>query len=156
MWGRPRSWQPGRWPERTTRPRVLLEDPDGAILATGELFLQRQGFDVAACLGPQRMGHRRCQLTTGGRCQLAQDADVVYSSLSWSDPNSREVLVALRAEYPRTPVVVEILARDVEGLRADLDGCHLAASPTRRATMVTAIRSALLSPASSDSDRATA
>lgn len=143
MWTRARSWEPGSWPPRTGRPRVLLEDPDGAILAVTESFLSREGFDVATCSGPEEMGRRSCPLVSQGRCELVEEADVVYTSLRWSYPESRDVLQALRARHPRTPVVVEMTQPQVERFRDLLQGCYLVWVPAGREATVAAIRRAL-------------
>ena len=140
---RSRSWEPGNWSAPTGRPRVLIEDPDGAIRWASESFLVREGFDVAACGGPEVMGRHTCPLVADGHCQLSAGADVVYTSLAWHKPENREVLMALRARHPGTPVVVEIPYPEVERFRDVLEGCHLVHTPVGRAAMVAAIRTAL-------------
>jgi DNA-binding NtrC family response regulator len=143
MWGRSRSWEPGNWSAPTGRPRVLLEDPDGAVRSAGEQFLRREGFDVAVCGGPEQMGRRACPLVADGHCELSAGADVIYTGLAWHDPEGREVLKALRARHPRTPVVVEIPYPAVARFQDVLEGCHLVHTPVGRAAMVAAIRTAL-------------
>jgi hypothetical protein len=86
---------------------VLVEDPDGAVQWACARNLTAAGYDVAVCAGPQGMGRKRCPAVTTGSCSLAAEADVIYSSLRWSDPGSRAVLTALRAACPGTPLVVE-------------------------------------------------
>ena len=149
MWRRSRTWDPGTWSERTGRPRVLIEDPDGAILWASEDFLRREGLDVAVCGGPETMGCRRCPLVTSGDCALAEGADVIYTSLRWHNPESREVLRALRAQHPRTPVVVEIPEPDVKRFADVLTGCQVVHVPSERATMLGAIRDALATTSAS-------
>lgn len=143
VWTRSRSWEPGSWPPRTGRPRVLLEDPDGAILAVTESFLVREGFDVATCGGPEEMGRRSCPLVSQGRCHLAQEADVVYTNLRWQHAPSRDVLHALRACHPRTPVVVETTQPLMERFRDLMQGSHLVWVPAGRKATLAAIRRAL-------------
>ena len=143
MWTRSRSWEPGSWSPRTGRPRVLLEDPDGAILAVTDSFLVGEGFDVATCGGPEAMGRRSCPLLSQGRCDLVEQADVVYTSLQWHHAQSRDVLQALRARHPRTPVVVEMTQPHVERFRDLLQGCYLVRVPAGRKAKVAAIRRAL-------------
>ena len=143
MWGQPRSWEPGDWSIPTGRPRVLIEDPDGAIRSTSERFLLREGFDVASCGGPEEMGRRACPLLTTGSCTLTAGADMVYTSLRWHHPQSREVLRALRVRHPRTPLVVEIPSPAAERLQEVLEGCHVVHMPVGRTAMVGAIRGAL-------------
>jgi DNA-binding NtrC family response regulator len=143
MWGRSRSWEPGDWSVPTGRPRVLLEDPDGAMLWASESFLVREGFEVATCRGPEQMGRHACPLVADGECELSAGADVIYTSLAWHDPASREVLKALRARHPGTPVVVEIPSPDVAKFQDVLEGCQLVHTPVGRVAMAAAIRTAL-------------
>lgn len=143
MWGRQRSWEPGSWAEATGRPRVLLEDPDGAIRSASESFLSREGYDVMACCGPEEMGRRTCPVVAGESCALAEGADVIYTSLCWREPGSREVLRAVRARYPDVPVVVEVSTADEQRYQEDLVGCAVVNVPVGRIGMLTAIRRAL-------------
>ena len=48
----PRSIHPGEWPEQTGKPRVLIENPDGADLWAHAEVLREAGYDVATCAGP--------------------------------------------------------------------------------------------------------
>jgi hypothetical protein len=145
MRGRRRAWKPDTWAERTSSPRVLVEDPDGAVLAAAELFLRRDGFEFAGCAGPHGEGRRGCPLAAGGECALAAGADVVYSNLSWDEPANRTVLTALRERYPHTPVVVEASALDAERLHEQLADCGVVRTPSGRTRMLAAVRSALAS-----------
>lgn len=143
MWHRSRTLDPGSWADRTDRPRVLIEDPDGAVLSSCEEFLRRDGFDVAVCRGPQADGVHHCPLVTSGECSLTDGADVIYTALSWHDPKSREVLQAIRARHPQTPVVVEIPQPQVERFADLLAGCQLVLVPSGRASMRRALQDAL-------------
>lgn len=138
-----RIWDPGSWPTRSARPRVLIEDPDGAVLGAGRRHLEREGFDVRVCSGPQGMGRRECPLLRGEGCHLAAGADVVFTSLAADSVRGREVVAALRRHYPTTPVVAELPAPRHEELREDLDGCHVLYMPSGLHRMTTAIRAAL-------------
>lgn len=80
-----------------------MEDPDGAVQAAMRRFLEREGFDVALCSGPQDMGRRECPAVRGEGCQLAAGEDVVYTSLADADTKSHEVVGALRTLYADTP-----------------------------------------------------
>lgn len=95
------------------------------------------------------MGTRRCPLITSGDCALAAGADVIYTSLRWHNPDSRDVLQALRARYPSTSVVVEIPEPDVKKFADILTGCRLVPVPSGRETMLGAIRDALASTSAS-------
>ena len=143
MLTRRRTWDPGSWPARTDRPRVLVEDPDGAVRDAMRRLLEREGFDVALCSGPQDMGRRECPAVRGEGCALAAGADVVYTSLADADTQSREVVGALRTLYPDTPLVTEIPQPKHRELAESLDGCHVTYVPVGRHEMTAAIRAAL-------------
>jgi hypothetical protein len=102
-----KEWDPGHWPADDGRPRVLIEEADGAVRWAGTRALTAAGYDVADCAGPQGMGRKQCPAVTTGSCALAEEADAIYTSLPWGDPGSRDVLLALRSAYPDTPIVVE-------------------------------------------------
>lgn len=82
---------------------MLLEDADdlAALEAAGEL--RRAGFAVAICSGPSRRAG--CPVVAGERCLAAEGADVIISALG-GEPHAVEITDALRARYPKTPVVV--------------------------------------------------
>ena len=147
MWKR--SWDPGRWPTRSDRPRVLVEDPDGAVLDVCTRFLAREGFDVQVCAGPQGMGRRECPLVRGEGCALAAGADVVYTALAGSDPAGVEVVRALRQRYPGTPVVAEVTQPRRHALADVLSGCTVVSVPADQARMTATLHEAL---AASDVD----
>ena len=130
----PRSIHPGEWPEQTGKPRVLIENPDGADLWAHAEVLREAGYDVATCAGPTaetkrvpwfRRGHlywadpqpmerqerTLCPLVAGGHCPLAEGADVVVSTTQLTD--SREILATLSARS--TPALV------VEGTSSGLE-----------------------------------
>lgn len=48
----PLAIHPGQWPEQTGKPRVLIENPDGADLWAHAEVLRKAGYDVATCVGP--------------------------------------------------------------------------------------------------------
>ncbi len=105
---------PEAWPEQSGKPRVLIENPDGAELWAHADVLREAGYDVAMCGGPavQTEDHDRtvCPLVTEGRCPLVEGADVVVSTTRLID--SREILATLSARS--APVLV------VEGTSSDL------------------------------------
>jgi hypothetical protein len=112
-----RCIEPGEWPAATTRPRVLLENPDGAETWAQAETLRNAGYDVAVCTGPIEVAGRRrpgyfeepawldrnartlCPLVAGGRCGLVDGADVVVSI-----PELGEVVAAIRQK--RGPDVI--------------------------------------------------
>lgn len=118
---------PGDWLPRRGRARVLVEEADPAVGWATERVLEREGYDVAVCGGPAVIG--RCPLVEDGACPLAEGADVVLNDLSLARVDDREVLVAIKARLPQTPLLVEAprprAARNAEVLA----GCRLLASP---------------------------
>jgi len=132
----PRCIDPGDWPERGLRPRVLIENPDSAELWAHSEILREAGYDVATCTGPTdgrestsmfqrgslpiedalpvRVPRRTlCPLVAGERCPLVDGADVVISTTGLAD--ARGILAALSSEG-HAALVVEgtsrTLARD--------------------------------------------
>ena len=105
---------PEDWPAETGKPRVLIENPDGADLWAHADVLREAGYDVAMCGGPtpETEDHERtvCPLVGGGRCPLVEGADVVVSTTRMTD--GREILGALSARS--SPALV------VEGTSSDL------------------------------------
>ena len=134
------TWTEGDWPEGRSRPRVLVEDTDGGVLAACASVLSKEGFDVATCSGPQTMGRRECPLVANGTCALVAGADVVYTSLNWKDPKSIAVLDGLSEHYPSTPVVVETVIGQAPTVRAHAEHARIVLTPSGRRTMVAALR----------------
>jgi hypothetical protein len=85
------------WPKEPGRPRVLVEDPDGAVLWASARVLEEAGYDVACCQGPSGVGdglpRTCCPLLVGAACPLVEGADVVVSSTSL--PQSAEIQEAV-------------------------------------------------------------
>lgn len=134
--------QPWPWPER---PRVLLENADGAAGLACASVLRRAGCAVAVCPGPieSRQPRERCPLVEIERCALVHGADVIVSSLGLDRPESREVVEALRARYPETPLVVEVSPGELKRHRDALRGCEPILSPVEPEELLTAVRDAL-------------
>lgn len=105
---------PGEWPEQSSKPRVLIENPDGAELWAHAEVLREAGYDVAMCGGPtpktEDHAHTTCPLVTEGRCPLVEGADVVVSTTRLTD--GREILRALSGSG--APLVVEGTTSDLE------------------------------------------
>jgi hypothetical protein len=99
--------EPGEWPRRAGRARVLIEHPDpGTVWAEAEA-MRDAGYDVAVCTGPTRESDHTsapvaCPLLVEGRCALVEQADVVVSTTDLGD--SHQLLAALTAR--RTPALV--------------------------------------------------
>lgn len=113
----PRTIHPGEWPEQSGKPRVLIENPDGADLWAHADILRDAGYEVTVCAGPtagipdERQERTLCPLIGEGHCPLVEGADVVVSTTYLTD--GREVLATLSARS--SPALV------VEGTRDDLE-----------------------------------
>lgn len=94
------SPQPWPWPG----PRVLIENSDRDAALASASALRLAGYAVALCPGP--LPSRRCPLVTGDDCALVRGADAIVSSLGLEQPEGRDVLEALKARAPKTPLVV--------------------------------------------------
>ena len=141
---RRRRWEraPGEWPERQARARVLVEEADPASGWAVQKLLQNEGYDVAVCGGPEVLG--RCFLVEDDRCPLAEGADVILNSLSLSQPDRREVVEALRARLPGTPVIVGVPQPQAAEHAALLEGCRLMVFPPDSGTIKREVRGALV------------
>lgn len=93
-----------------SRPRVLLETPDPGDAFACWRILERNGYEVSWCPGPDGSPPGTCPLVTSGQCALAGDADVIVSSLGLRRSSARCVLGALRRRLPDTPVIVAATA----------------------------------------------
>ena len=123
----PHCIDPGDWPERSPRPRVLIENPDAAEVWAHAEILREAGYDVATCTGPvagresvsmfqrgslpiedalpARAPDRTvCPLVAGERCPLVEGADVVITTTALTD--ARGILAAHSYEG-RAALVVE-------------------------------------------------
>jgi hypothetical protein len=112
--GRSRSVLHRRWP--IGKPRVLVEDASDLAAVSDHSMLREAGFEVAVCSGPD--GSAGCPLVEGGRCELAESADVVLFGLDVDDVAGRAVLHAHLRRRPELPVVVA-LRREPEVVLAD-------------------------------------
>jgi hypothetical protein len=103
----PRVIHPEEWPDPSGKPRVLIENPDGADLFAHAEILREAGYDVAVCGGPSPKSgdheHTACPLLVEGRCPLVEGADVVVSTIGLTD--SREILAKLSARSSPALVV---------------------------------------------------
>jgi hypothetical protein len=115
--------------DRDDGPRVLFESPDGAEAHATWKLLQRDGYRVTWCPGPQGGFSSECALTTIGHCSLVDEADVVVSALDLRDPSSQEVVRGLNEAASHTPVVV-VASRGAAPRWADeLPDCTVLSGP---------------------------
>jgi len=95
-----------------TRALVVHHDID---LADQEVeSLRRFGYQVEQCSGPTA---NTCPDLNGGRCQLAEDSDVlVYDA--WADGDSdgsTQLIKDLRRVHPQVPIVLTFPGIGMEG-----------------------------------------
>lgn len=138
-----RSVTGGDWAERGDRPRVLVENPDVGIGFALERFLEDEGCEVLCCGGPDALHRHRCSLVFDEDCALAAGADVIVHGLNPDRPEHAEVLRALRARHPDTPLVVEVPAPTAARHPGLLDGCVVVPFPATRDSLREALGRAL-------------
>lgn len=108
------------WDATSSRPRVLIECPASASPSIVAQVVQRQGFDVRTCVGPQDRGG--CDLIDKGTCALVSGADVVVNMLDAQDRSAPAVLGAVMAERRPPATVVELTLARTAALRRHADG----------------------------------
>jgi hypothetical protein len=146
---RRRKWtilRPGPWP--FARPRVLIEHCDESVALRYAQILRQAGYSVGVCRGPsgERQPPERCVLATGERCVFVDGADVVVSALGVREEEKRVVLEALRRFHPRTPLVVELLAGEIDRYDDLIDGLHLIISPVAPEELLASVNHARRAP----------
>jgi hypothetical protein len=106
------------WPQvRHRRPRLLIEDPDPALLVSDFRRFTEAGFDVALCSGPDQT--EECPLVGRGECSMAAAADVIVMGTGLGE--SRDVIsAALHRHHPRVPVIARVARQSLEDVP---DGC---------------------------------
>jgi len=85
--------------------RVLVVNHDLDVAGQEADSLRRFGYDVIECAGPTR---NVCPVPVGRPCDLVDAADVlVYDAWASGDAEgARQLIRALRAAHPETPVIV--------------------------------------------------
>lgn len=130
------------WPERTERPRVLVENPDRAELLAHATILRDAGYDVAVCCGPQATsgeeGH--CPLVDGERCSLVDGADVVVTTTSLK--RGDEIIAALEG-VDDARIIVEIPAPAMRRLSLIAPSATALPQPVTDGSLETAVAKAL-------------
>jgi hypothetical protein len=135
------------WPDRSDdRVRVLLECPPESSPAIIASVIERHGYDVRSCEGPDQ---HRCDLHENGVCALVDGADVVVNLLRTrsTGPSVLDEVVAIR----RPPAVVAerthprvMAARNgTDGVEhLDADGVTVIEAPMTGRTLIEAIEQA--------------
>lgn len=127
------------WPPAGSgRVRVVVEDVDGAARWACARVLERAGYEVTTCGGPDANGGV-CRLVDTGHCGLVAGADVVVCALNLRRPENAAVLDALRARAAHLPTVVVIPEPDVARNRDLLAGCVVVAAPPTARELVDAV-----------------
>jgi hypothetical protein len=137
-----RARQP-TWGERDERQRVLIENPDFGVGFAVERVLEDAGYEVAVCGGPDSLAGHECPLVFTGECDLVSGADLVVHSLNPDRREHAEVLRALRAMHPKTPIVVEVAGPSAAHHEGLLHGCVVIPFPATRESLVGAVAEAL-------------
>lgn len=125
-------------PTATSRPLVLVESNRPGAREAMVASLEDAGFDVATCAGPHALHAGGCPLLETTDCPIAERASAVIHDLDLDDPDDREVLLTLRARYPRLPVVVETSTATARRHADTLADCVVVPpySPTRLTEVV--------------------
>lgn len=87
------------WPAAVAGQRVLVERRgwfDNERVAA----LRDSGCEVRQCTGPRPRAGRACPLLTGGRCRLAEEADLIVPLLPAGDEGAAAVLETHRRLWP--------------------------------------------------------
>lgn len=90
-----------------TRLRVLVESADPVAEISDFRSFRQAGIDVAVCSGPRAYADE-CPLVAGGCCEFAERADVVLVELPPSRRETKDVVDAMRAHHPGTPIVMQV------------------------------------------------
>lgn len=104
---------------------VVVENAGRSSAGAQIAALDRAGFTVVACGGPDALPGRVCPLVTAGRCPWIDAADVVLHDLDPDKPEHLTILQTLRRIHSEVPVVVEVPVQTARDHVEDLDGCHV-------------------------------
>jgi len=138
----PEFLEPVTWSPRSTKPRVLVENPDRAELLAHADILRDAGYDVAICTGPDTGRGRKacgCPLLEGERCALVDGSDVVVSTSSLN--GSDDILAALQAQGS-LPVVFEVSPPDLDRYREAASAATLLPQPVTAKSLLDAVSDA--------------
>ncbi|MEX2557701.1 MAG: hypothetical protein WEB06_18980 [Actinomycetota bacterium] len=133
---------PDEWPEPSLEPRVLVENADDFARWATRRLLERSGFEVADCSGPDAGHGWQCPVTQGEPCTQVEGADAIVFSLDLRSDEGREILASHRQELSERPVVAEVTAPEAGRHRDLLDDCAVV-NPSGLGDLVGAVVSAL-------------
>jgi hypothetical protein len=139
--------EPGEWPGRAGRARVLIEHPDPATLWAEAEAMRDAGYDVAICAGPTRASDRTsapvaCPLLVDGRCALVEYADVVVST---TDLGDSQRLLATLSRRTSPALVVEATKPTIDRGDYELGDATVVEVPVTEGTLLDAVADALRS-----------
>jgi hypothetical protein len=135
----PHVIEAGDWEARQGRPRVLVENPDGAQLWAYAEALREAGYDVATCAGEHPDGEDRCPLIETGHCGLVEGADVVVSTCSIQRGDK---LLAVIGSTGSTPIVFEAPRPDFERYAHLAENATLLPAPVTERALLEAVAEA--------------
>ena len=121
------------------RPRVLVEEEDGAVRAAIVDMLEDAGFESIGCGGPDSQASGHCPLESHEKCGATENTDVIFCSLRMSDPRNREILKSLKRLHRNTPIVVEVPKPQAASLHGSLIGTHVVYTPITRRSLTKAV-----------------
>jgi CheY-like chemotaxis protein len=104
---------------------VVIENADRASALAQTAALDRAGFSVVSCGGPDALPGGVCPVVDGDGCPWIEAADVVLYDLDLDVAKDHEVLQALRRAYPAVPVVLEVPEATACEHAALLEDCHV-------------------------------
>ncbi len=87
------------WPDDVTGCKILVEQR-GWYESAQTAALREAGAEVRQCAGPRPSTGRTCPLVTTGRCELAEQADLIIPALPADDQDCAAILAAHQARWP--------------------------------------------------------
>jgi hypothetical protein len=133
---------PPVWSQRVGRPRVLVEGSDEAWRRATMAELEKYGYDVLGCAGPDLDHDEHCPAVEGERCPGSAHADVVVCDLDLTDGHAAQVPRAVAREL-RDGASVIVVLDEPEEADGDLDGCRLVERPASPVEVVVEVERAV-------------
>jgi hypothetical protein len=132
------------WDDSSGRMRVLLECPPSATPSIIADLIERNGYQVRTCTGPN--DRHACDLLEHGACELVDGADAVVNMLNVRTEPGRSVAEVVLSQRRPPKVIVEVAQADlaVDGL--ELAGASVLAMPVTSKRLINAIDSAFIQP----------
>jgi DNA-binding NtrC family response regulator len=141
------------WVGRDGRSRVVVETPDVAKQVALARILDKSGYAVLSCRGPEGTDDR-CALVEHETCNGVAGADVVVHAMRPQDPRNREVLRHILDRYPDVPIVVEAPRPYVERHPDEFERCRVVFQPMTAEMLIEAVEEAIRDRAVTSADQA--